>query len=135
MIRFYIGNLRSSIFLVWLRRYCTSRVSLHSTLEVQFLLNLPCIFNTSLDSMVYLLRTLGGGDQIFCCHKLIMPSHLAKLCKSAKFKIYFQIGYCTLTRIHLPLMDEQSVKCAIKIFLFVIHLNYHLKSNIDIIDT
>ena len=32
-------------------------------------------------------------------------------------------------------MDEQSVKCAIKIFLFVIHLNYHLKSNIDIIDT
>ena len=37
-----------------LRRYCTSRVSLRSTLEVQYLLNLPCIFNTSLDSMVYL---------------------------------------------------------------------------------
>ena len=38
-----------------LRRYCTSRVSLRSTLEVQYLLNLPCIFNTSLDSMLYLL--------------------------------------------------------------------------------
>ena len=38
-----------------LRRYCTSRVSLRSTLEVQYLLNLLCIFNTSLDSMVYLL--------------------------------------------------------------------------------
>ena len=37
-----------------LRRYCTSRVSLHSTLEVQYLLNLPCIFDTSLDSMMYL---------------------------------------------------------------------------------
>ena len=82
------------------------------------LADLPCIFNTSLYSMVYLLSTLGGGGQIFCCcfYKLIMPSHLAKLCKSAKFKIYFQIGYCTLTRVHLPLMDEQSVKCAIKIF-------------------
>ena len=41
-----------------LRRYCTSRVSLRSTLEVQYLLNLPCIFNTSLDSMLYLLITL-----------------------------------------------------------------------------
>ena len=40
-----------------LRRYCTSRVSLRSTLEVQYLLNLPCIFNTSLDSMLYLLST------------------------------------------------------------------------------
>ena len=40
-----------------LRRYCTSRVSLRSTLEVQYLLNLPCIFNTSLDSMVYLPST------------------------------------------------------------------------------
>ena len=40
-----------------LRRYCTSRVSLRSTLEVQYLLNLPCIFNTSLDSMLYLLIT------------------------------------------------------------------------------
>ena len=40
-----------------LRRYCTSRVSLRSTLEVQYLLNLPCIFNTSLDSMLYLLNT------------------------------------------------------------------------------
>ena len=39
-----------------LRRYCTSRVSLRSTLEVQYLLNLPCIFNTSLDSMLYLLN-------------------------------------------------------------------------------
>ena len=38
-----------------LRRYCTSRVSLRSTLEVQYLLNLLCIFNTSLDYMVYLL--------------------------------------------------------------------------------
>ena len=41
-----------------LRRYCTSRVSLRSTLEVQYLLNLPCIFNTSLDSMLYLLTTV-----------------------------------------------------------------------------
>ena len=40
-----------------LRRYCTSRVSLRSTLEVQYLLNLPCIFNTSLDSMLYSLIT------------------------------------------------------------------------------
>ena len=40
-----------------LRRYCTSRVSLRSTLEGQYLLNLPCIFNTSLDSMLYLLIT------------------------------------------------------------------------------
>ena len=40
-----------------LRRYCTSGVSLRSTLEVQYLLNLPCIFNTSLDSMLYLLIT------------------------------------------------------------------------------
>ena len=40
-----------------LRRYCTSRVSLRSTLEVQYLLNLPCIFNTSLNSMLYLLIT------------------------------------------------------------------------------
>ena len=40
-----------------LRRYCTSCVSLCSTLEVQYLLNLPCIFNTSLDSMLYLLIT------------------------------------------------------------------------------
>ena len=39
-----------------LRRYCTSRVLLRSTLEVQYLLNLPCIFNTSLDSMLYLLN-------------------------------------------------------------------------------
>ena len=39
-----------------LRRYCTSRVSLLSTLEVQYLLNLPCIFNTSLDSILYLLN-------------------------------------------------------------------------------
>ena len=39
-----------------LRRYCTSRVSLRSTLEVQYLLNLPCNFNTSLDSMLYLLN-------------------------------------------------------------------------------
>ena len=38
-----------------LRRYCTSRVLLRLTLEVQSLLNLPCIFNTSLDSMLYLL--------------------------------------------------------------------------------
>ena len=29
-----------------------------STLEVQYLLNLPCIFNTSLDSMLYLLSIL-----------------------------------------------------------------------------
>ena len=41
-----------------LRRYCTSHVSLRSTLEVQYLLNLPCIFNTSLDSMLYLLNIL-----------------------------------------------------------------------------
>ena len=41
-----------------LRRYCTSRVSLRSILEVQYLLNLPCIFNTSLDSMLYLLNTM-----------------------------------------------------------------------------
>ena len=40
-----------------LRRYCTSRVLLRSTLEVQYLLNLPYIFNTSLDSMLYLLIT------------------------------------------------------------------------------
>ena len=41
-----------------LRRYCTSRVSLRSTLKVQYLLNLPCIFNTSLDSMLYLLNAI-----------------------------------------------------------------------------
>ena len=40
-----------------LRRYCTTRVLLGSTLEVQYLLNLPCIFNTSRDSMLYLLNT------------------------------------------------------------------------------
>ena len=45
-----------------LRRYCTSRVSLRSTLEVQYLLNLPCIFNTSLDSMLYLLNLLWQAD-------------------------------------------------------------------------
>ena len=37
-----------------LRRYCTSSVSLRSTLEVQYLFNTLCIFNTSQDSMVYL---------------------------------------------------------------------------------
>ena len=41
-----------------LRRYCTSCVLLRSTLEVQYLLKLPCIFNTSLDSMLYLLIIL-----------------------------------------------------------------------------
>ena len=45
-----------------LRRYCTSRVSLCLTLEVQYLLNLPCIFNTSLDSMLYLLNLYGKNN-------------------------------------------------------------------------
>ena len=48
-----------------LRRYCTSRVSLRSTLEVQYLLNLPCIFNTSLDSMVYLPTIITLSDKEF----------------------------------------------------------------------
>ena len=39
-----------------LRRYCTFHVLLRSTLQVQHLLNLPCILNTSLDSIVYLHR-------------------------------------------------------------------------------
>ena len=37
-----------------LRRYCTSSVERSETREVQYLLNAPCIFNTSRDSMVYL---------------------------------------------------------------------------------
>ena len=41
-----------------LRRYCTSSVERSKTREVQYLLNAPCIFNTSLDSMLYLLIIL-----------------------------------------------------------------------------
>ena len=52
-----------------LRRYCTSRVSLRSTLEVQYLLNLPCIFNTSLDSMLYLLNTITSNHNL--CNYLL----------------------------------------------------------------
>ena len=53
-----------------LRRYCTSRVSLRSTLEVQYLLNLPCIFNTYLDSMLYLLNVaiIFSGQYCSRCH-------------------------------------------------------------------
>ena len=62
-----------------LRRYCTSRVSLRSTLEVQYLLNLPCIFNTSLDSMLYLL---------------IIPIgywHTSQVCSSQLFVTFFYV--------------------------------------------
>ena len=63
-----------------LRRYCTSRVSLRSTLEVQYLLNLPCIFNTSLDSMLYLLIMSLKIELLevlhFIKHLLVMPKYM-----------------------------------------------------------
>ena len=67
-----------------LRRYCTSRVSLRSTLEVQYLLNLPCIFNTSLDSMLYLLS-------------------LSMLMKNVKIILIFLLNkYANLDRAYTP---------------------------------
>ena len=61
-----------------LRRYCTSSVERSETREVQYLLNAPCIFNTSLDSMLYLLSNgqMQGADAIHYPENLTSLVHI-----------------------------------------------------------